>query len=185
MGLASVPARVRNSRMRRIRLAPPTRTLAFGALLTFVLCLGIGFVAVSTLSDLVIYNASASMPQGFYMRMPSPVMRHSIVTVRARDVAPDYAAMRRFTDANDRFLKRVVALDGDVVCAHGPLVTINHKVTLQRRTVDHLGRALPTWSGCRRLNGQLFLIGDTADSFDGRYWGPVASELIEGVWRQR
>ena len=179
------PPLVKNIKMRRIRLVAPSRAVALGGFLTFALCLGIGFGAVSTLSDVVIYNASQSMPQGVYVRMHSPIVRHSIVTVRARDVAPDYAATRRFTDANDRFLKRVVALDGDVVCAHGPLVTINHKVTLQRRTVDHLGRALPTWSGCRRLNGQLFLIGDTADSFDGRYWGPVASELIEGVWRQR
>ncbi len=108
-----------------------------------------------------------------------------LLVPRARDVALNYATTRRFTDANDRFLKRVIALDGDVVCALGPRVTINHTIALQRRTVDSVGRALPTWSGCRRLHGQVFLIGDTADSFDGRYWGPVASDLIEGVWRRR
>ncbi len=171
--------------MRSIRLVAPTRTVALAGFLTFALCLGVGFVAVSTLSDVVIYNASPSMPQGIYVRMHSPIVRHSIVTVRARDVALNYAAARRFTDADDRFLKRVAALDGDVVCAFGPRVTINHELTLQRRTMDNVGRALPTWSGCRRLNGQIFLIGDTADSFDGRYWGPVASELVEGVWRRR
>jgi conjugative transfer signal peptidase TraF len=171
--------------MRRISLVAPTRAVALGAVLTFALCLGIGFVAVSTVSDVVIYNASPSMPQGIYVRMHSPIVRHSIVTVRARDVALDYAAARRFTDANDRFLKRVAAMDGDVVCALGPLVTVNRELTLQRRTVDNAGRALPTWSGCRRLNGQVFLIGETGDSFDSRYWGPVASEQIEGVWRRR
>ncbi|MBK6705453.1 MAG: S26 family signal peptidase [Caulobacteraceae bacterium] len=171
--------------MRRIRLVPPSRAVALGAFLTFALCLGIGFVAVSKVSDVVVYNASPSMPQGIYVRMQPPIVRHSIVTVRARDVALNYATARRFTDANDRFLKRVVALDGDVVCALGARVTINHTITLQRRTVETAGRALPTWSGCRRLNGQVFLIGDTADSFDGRYWGPVASDLIEGVWHRR
>lgn len=171
--------------MRRIRLVALTRAVALGGFLIFVLCLGIGFVAVSTLSDVVIYNASPSMPQGIYVRTHSPIVRQSIVTVRARDVALNYATARRFTDANDRFLKRVAALDGDVVCAFGPLVTINHELTLQRRTVDNFGRLLPTWSGCQRLDGRVFLIGDTADSFDGRYWGPVASDLIEGVWRRR
>ena len=171
--------------MPRIRLVPPTRAVALGAFLTLALCLGAGFAAVSRVSDVVIYNASPSMPQGIYVRMHAPIVRHSIVTVRARDIALNYATARRFTDANDRFLKRVAALDGDVVCALGPLVTVNHELTLQRRTVDNVGRALPTWSGCRRLRGQVFLIGDTADSFDGRYWGPVASEQIEGVWRQR
>lgn len=169
--------------MRRIRLVAPTRAVALGGFLIFALCLGIGFVAVSALSDVVIYNASPSMPQGIYVRMHSPIVRQSIVTVRARDVALNYATARRFTDANDRFLKRVAALDGDVVCAFGPLVTINHELTLQRRTVDSVGRTLPTWSGCRRLHGQVFLIGDTADSFDGRYWGPTDTANIEGVWR--
>jgi len=171
--------------MRRIRLVAPTRAVALGGFLIFALCLGIGFVAVSALSDVVIYNASPSMPQGIYVRMHSPIVRQSIVTVRARDVALNYATARHFTDANDRFLKRVIALDGDVVCALGARVTINQTMTLQRRTVDTAGRPLPTWSGCRRLHDQVFLIGDTADSFDGRYWGPVASELVEGVWRRR
>jgi conjugative transfer signal peptidase TraF len=170
--------------MRRTLLTP-RRVGRLYTLLAFATALGFCFLGASALSDVIIYNASASMPQGIYVRMQSPVMRHSIVTVRARDVAPNYAAARRFTNDNDRFLKRVVALDGDLVCALGPLVTINQEVTLQRRTVDRVGRALPTWSGCRRLNGQVFLIGDTADSFDGRYWGPVASDLIEGVWHRR
>ena len=48
---------------------------------------------------------------------------------------------------------------------------------------DIEGRTLPSWDGCRRLGGgELFLLGDTVDSFDGRYWGPVTMNLIEGVW---
>jgi type IV secretory pathway protease TraF len=31
---------------------------------------------------------------------------------------------------------------------------------------------------------EVLLLGDTADSFDGRYWGPVSVDLIEGVWRK-
>ena len=47
-----------------------------------------------------------------------------------------------------------------------------------------MGRALPSWSGCATLSGdQILLQGDTADSFDGRYWGPISRRLIEGVWR--
>lgn len=169
--------------MRRIQLAPQKSAPALCALLTFATALSFCFLAASRLSDLLIYNASASMPRGFYIRMQSPIIRDAIVTVRARDVAANYVSARGFADPNDRFLKRVAALDGDVVCALGSRVTINHTVILRRRTVDQQGRTLPTWSGCQRLNGQVFLIGDTADSFDGRYWGPVATPLIEGVWR--
>ncbi|MGD9968599.1 MAG: S26 family signal peptidase [Hyphomonadaceae bacterium] len=48
------------------------------------------------------------------------------------------------------------------------------------------GRVHPSgWRGCRDLaDGEVLLLGDTDDSFDGRYWGPVSIELIEGVWRR-
>ncbi len=47
------------------------------------------------------------------------------------------------------------------------------------------GRRLVGWRGCRVLaRGEVLLLGDTADSFDGRYWGPVSVDLIEGVWRK-
>ncbi|MBY0565718.1 MAG: S26 family signal peptidase [Hyphomonadaceae bacterium] len=45
------------------------------------------------------------------------------------------------------------------------------------------GVTLPTWTGCRTLRDEVFLLGDTPDSFDGRYWGPTSVELIEGAWR--
>lgn len=48
------------------------------------------------------------------------------------------------------------------------------------------GRVHPSgWRGCRDLaDGEVLLLGDTDDSFDGRYWGPVSVDLIEGVWRR-
>jgi type IV secretory pathway protease TraF len=46
------------------------------------------------------------------------------------------------------------------------------------------GRVLPTWRGCRVLHdGEFFVIGDTPDSFDSRYFGVVRADQIEGVWR--
>jgi type IV secretory pathway protease TraF len=43
---------------------------------------------------------------------------------------------------------------------------------------------LPAWSGCVTLDrDHVLLLGDTPDSFDGRYWGPTPIERIEGVWR--
>ena len=46
------------------------------------------------------------------------------------------------------------------------------------------GRALPTWEGCVDLqSGEVLLLGDAPDSFDGRYWGVTPATQIEGVWR--
>lgn len=45
--------------------------------------------------------------------------------------------------------------------------------------------ALVGWRGCRILGAdEVLLLGDTPDSFDGRYWGPINVRLIEGVWRR-
>jgi len=134
--------------------------------------------------DTILYNPSPSVPSGFYLRLDDTVVHGTMVTVRAIDVASDYAALRDFTDAGDGFIKRVAAAGGDEVCASSDEVSINGAMVAHREARDAAGRALPTWSGCRILSAdELLLLGDTPDSFDGRYWGPISRRLIEGVWR--
>jgi conjugative transfer signal peptidase TraF len=133
--------------------------------------------------DILLYNATNSMPVGFYRRNETPPLRGAIVTVRARDVARAYAASRGFDDAGDRFLKRVAATAGDCVCAEGENIVINGSIRAHRARRDSRGAPLPWWNGCRRLGrGELFLLGDAQTSFDSRYFGPVRASAIEGVW---
>lgn len=140
--------------------------------------------AQSHAGDLLLYNHSASITQGFYVRTRAPIGKTSIVTVRAADVAPAYARLRHFTGATDRFIKRVAAIQGDEVCATGAIILVNGRESARRQERDSDRRVLPSWSGCRRLAGnEVFLLGDTDDSFDGRYWGVITREKIEGVWR--
>ena len=134
--------------------------------------------------DWLIYNPSDSVPAGFYVRSHRPIERGALVTVRAASVAPAYATVRHFTDPGDRFIKRVAAVAGDEVCAEGSRLSLNGVVVARRLERDSAGRALPTWAGCRILGAdELLLLGDTPDSFDGRYWGPVSTQMISGVWR--
>ena len=135
--------------------------------------------------DTVLYNGTPSMPVGFYLRTTAPIDRGAVVTARAADVAPEYASLRHFTDPGDRFLKHVVGMAGDVVCAADAEVTLNGAPLAERQARDSAGRALPTWSGCITLDeAHVFLLGETPDSFDGRYWGPTPIDRIEGVWRR-
>lgn len=151
--------------------------LAAGALLA-------PFASSWSARDFILYNHSPSIPAGLYVRTGGTISRGAIVTVRARDVAPDFAAARQFTHAGDRFIKRVVAADGDLVCSEEQSLRINGTDVAQRIARDRGGRLLPTWSGCRTLaRDEVLLLGDTPDSFDGRYWGPVSLQAIEGVWR--
>jgi conjugative transfer signal peptidase TraF len=147
----------------------------------------IGLVAAASASrlDVVLYNGTPSMPVGLYLRSSGSIERGAIVTVRAVDVAPGYAAERDFTGPGDRFLKRVVGMPGDVVCASRAEVTLNGAPVAERKAKDSAGRALPTWVGCVTLDeAHVFLLGETPDSFDGRYWGPTAIDRIEGLWRK-
>src|SRR5690606_36567479 len=121
--------------------------------------------------DLVLYNHSPSVPQGLYLRVGEVPARGRFVTVRARDVARPLARERGFSENGDRFIKRVAAMSGDLVCAEADRLSINGREAARRLAHDSTGRPLEAWSGCRRLDDdEVLLLCDTDDSFDGRYW---------------
>ena len=135
--------------------------------------------------DWLLYNNTPSVPPGWYARSSGEIAIGALVTVRAQDVAPAYAAARNFTDTGDRFIKRIAASAGDGVCADGETIRINDRTVAHRAVHDSQGRALPRWRGCRMLSAdEVFLMGDTPDSFDSRYFGPVSADNVEGVWRK-
>ncbi len=135
--------------------------------------------------DEVLYNPSKSSPKGFYIRSDKAVIRGSVVSVRSIHVAPDYARARDFADRGDQFLKRVAALEGDEVCASGNTILINGAAVVTRLKEVADVSQLPSWSGCVTLDaGDVFLLGDHPDSFDGRYWGVTKRGDLVGPWRK-
>ncbi|UPT64856.1 MAG: S26 family signal peptidase [Hyphomonadaceae bacterium JAD_PAG50586_4] len=167
------------------RPGPALRTPLKRGLLAVALIVGVFSVITAWRAQRVlIYNPSDSVPSGFYLRSDDPLSLGSFATVAAIDVAPEYAAMRGYDDHSDFFLKRVRAIAGQQVCGDGQVVSIDGVQVAVRNTHDEHGRVLPTWEGCRTLaEGEVFLLGDTEDSFDGRYWGPTLVSSIEAAWR--
>jgi type IV secretory pathway protease TraF len=111
------------------------------------------------------------------------------VTVRARDVAPEEARRRHFDGPTDRFIKHVAAVGGARVCGDEQRITISDDVAVVDATAraehQHETSNPRAWRGCRVLAAdEVLLLGDTPDSFDGRYWGPINVSMIEGVWRK-
>lgn len=128
-----------------------------------------------------VWNVTASAPVGLYWIehgawkvgdriavLPSPALANDLET---RGVLPKGKLL----------IKRVAAAAGDVVCRNGQAVTLNGRAMVMARTLDSDGSTLPAWTGCITLTtGDVFLLGDTATSYDARYFGVTSSRTIVG-----
>jgi conjugative transfer signal peptidase TraF len=130
---------------------------------------------------ILVYNASASAPLGFYRLVRSVPGRGDFVLARLPPEAARLADERQYVPASVPVVKRVAALAGDLVCADSGIV-INDRTVATTLLIDHHGRPLPAWKGCRALaDGEAFLLMEgVAASFDGRYFGPVSTTAIIG-----
>lgn len=128
-------------------------------------------------------NETPSLPRGLYLRNPGAVIRRGVIVTAAPP--PEGRIYLQTLGAPDdlRLLKRVAAVGGDTVCRTAATVqTPLRRVTARDR--DRRGARLPAWRGCGPLAAdQVFLLGDSADSFDSRYFGPVSRGEIRGVFR--
>jgi conjugative transfer signal peptidase TraF len=131
----------------------------------------------------LVWNVTDSAPIGLYRVSDAPVAAGSLALVRTPRAYVQLAAERRYLPRNVPMVKHVAAVDGDTVCRTDDVVRINGRVAARTLVRDHLGRALPIWQGCKRLqNGEMFLINEPPLSFDSRYFGPVPAEnLIERI----
>lgn len=130
----------------------------------------------------LVWNASASAPIGLWrihpdvrLRTGDMVLAHTPASVRL------LAASRRYIPSNVPLVKRIAARDGDDVCAIGATLFINGRPVAERLDADRRGRVLPWWEGCEMLrDGRVLLLMERADSFDGRYFGPIDEDQIIG-----
>lgn len=130
----------------------------------------------------LVWNASSSAPIGLWRIHPGNRLRTGdMVLARTPNSVRALAANRHYIPANVPLVKRIVAGDGDNVCALGVMLFVNGRPVAKRHVRDRHGRLLPWWQGCERLrDGRLLLLMDRPDSFDGRYFGPVDGQAIIG-----
>tara|TARA_B100001939_G_scaffold92972_1_gene79703 strand:- start:6589 stop:7104 length:516 start_codon:yes stop_codon:yes gene_type:complete len=148
---------------------------------TTIPVLALAIVSTISLPKKLIYNASASAPIGFYWLDRRPISRSDYVLVRVPERVRKLVEERGYLPADVPFIKRVVGVDGDVICRRGETVSINGNPVSRAEKADGLGRPLPDWQGCHILTEQtVFLLQDHPQSFDGRYFGPVDRRLVIG-----
>lgn len=167
---------LRAARTRRRRLLHWSVALG-GLALALVLTMAV------PLRPLLVWNASASAPPGFYrVRTPDYLGVGDMVIARLPEAMRRLAARRRYLPANVPLVKRIAGEPGDTVCALGQRIFVNGRPVAERLVRDGAGRPMPWWSGCVTLRrGALFLLmADSPASFDGRYFGPTGRGDIIG-----
>jgi conjugative transfer signal peptidase TraF len=167
-----------------LRMRPSARpgewALALGAL---------ALAAASALSGgrserLFLVNTTASEPLGVYRRTDRAPEVGRLIAFGAPPAAFPYADRHLGYLHRAPLLKTVVGVAGDRICTTRGRLVVNGRDLAPIVRADEEGRALPHWIGCRRLGpGELFVFSSRApDSFDSRYFGPVPSALVRGVY---
>jgi len=172
-------ARERNSSLRRRRVS----IVAFGGVGFALLAAAAGFDRNGPPPPLLIWNASASAPIGFWQIHPGVrVSLGDMALVRTPATVRSLAAARDYIPTDVLLLKRIAAMDGETVCGSGSRILIDGRLAAIRLATDLNHRPLPWWHGCRRLdNGQYLLLNAAPDSFDSRYFGPVDRSAVIGT----
>ena len=158
------------------------RRLVLG--LTAAALMAIAWSAIADVRPALVYNASPSVPLGFYrVEPPAGLRRSELILMKPPESMRGLIAERGYLPPDTPLIKRVAALPGDHVCAMlGSLYVDGSLAVEDIAGRDSLGRPLPVWSGCRRLQtGDVFtLMAGVPNSLDGRYFGPVAQRTLIG-----
>ncbi|MCI3130956.1 S26 family signal peptidase [Phenylobacterium aquaticum] len=146
---------------------------------------GLSLATAGGARPLLLWNRTASEPEGLYVRAAGPVSVGALIAFPAPSAAFPYADGRMGYLRRVPVLKHVAAVSGDQVCTANNRLEINGRVRAPILRQDRRGAALPRWEGCRRLrDGEVFVFSDRIpNSFDSRYFGPVDRAEIVGVFR--
>lgn len=119
-----------------------------------------------------VWNVTPSAPPGVYSIEHENWHVGDRVAVKPPDALAVDLDARGILARGKLLIKRVAAAEGDEVCRAGESVTVNGALAAIARISTASGSVLPVWGGCRKLRrDDVFLLGDTADSYDGRYFG--------------
>ena len=105
----------------------------------------------------------------------------TLVVAHIPSWAARLAAERDYLPITVPVIKRIAAGDGESVCERSGSLAIDGRVVARALSADSAGRPLPAWHGCRTLGrGDFLLLGDTWDSYDSRYFGPIPAGAVIG-----
>ena len=162
----------------------PNRNQLVLIAMALLIAIAIALVLVTWLSPppFIIWNASKSVPIGWYLVEYRAPKLHEIAVVKLDDWPQLFASERGYLPSNIWLLKPVAALFPAVVCRFGNYVFVDGKLVARAKKFDHQHSILPRWKGCLTLKSDdLFVIAWPNGSFDSRYFGTIKLSQVTGV----
>lgn len=131
----------------------------------------------------VMWNTTASVPVGLYRLDPARTLRTGdLAVVRPPAEIAALLADRGWLPSGVALVKPIAAQQGQTVCRHGEVVTVDGAAAARAASFDRTGRPLPRWNGCLVLRpSEIFLLSTEPGSFDGRYLGATPATSVEAV----
>ena len=147
--------------------------------------LALAFLAAKPIlnpSPILIWNASESVPVGWYFVAKRQPMIGEIAVIKPAKWVQIYASRRGYLPQEVLLLKPIVAAQSSIICRFGPYVFVNGKHVAKATIMDKKHRRLPVWKGCMVLKpSQYFVLGRHRESFDSRYFGPIEQSQVVGT----
>jgi conjugative transfer signal peptidase TraF len=138
------------------------------------LCILSGVIALYILRGSVAINISDSLPRGiFFLTAPTDLDREDLILFQ-HSTADSLAAIRGYVRGGAPLGKRIAALPGDQVSVGERVIVNGRNAAAPAPGLDSRGRAMERFTYHGTVpQGAVFVLGDTPDSFDSRYYGFV------------
>lgn len=152
------------------------------AVIFFALCVVINLV-LENVPKVIYFNVTSSLPQGFYLRIPSKEFRRGdYIVYEPSEEVKKLIVKNGWGDGERDFLKKVGAIAGEkyLIDAETLKFEIEGKYIGQVYETDNKGNTLPKLRGEFEVpEGYVLPIATNARSFDGRYVGVISEKIIK------
>lgn len=139
------------------------------------------YLFIGTQKPRLIWNTTSSLPKGFY-KIEEGYTYGDIIAFDIPENFRDLVKEREWIPLYDRLLKRIVGMQGDVICIRDTEVYLNNNYFGKTALTDSKGRDMPQIDGCHTVKkGHVWvMLKDNVLSLDSRYFGQISEEIIYG-----